>query len=117
LESLVWIGSSKKDLDNLPEVIGQEFGYGLYLTQNGEKHTNSKPLKGFGSANILELIEKDESGTYRAVYTIQMKDVVFVLHVFQKKSKHGIETPKQDIELIKNRLKQAQELYKKRSKS
>lgn len=112
MKALAWIGSSKKDLDNLPDGISHAFGYGLYLAQKGEKHTNSKPLKGFGSANIIELIEKDESGTYRAVYTIQMKNIVFVLHVFQKKSKHGIETPQQDIELIKNRLKEAQGLYK-----
>jgi len=116
LKKLIWIGSSKKDLLKLPEDIINFFGYGLYLAQMGDLHEDSKILKGFGSADIIELIESDQSGTYRAVYTVKMAGVVFVLHVFQKKSKHGIKTPQSDIELIKNRLKQAQEIYKERYK-
>ncbi len=112
MKILRFISSSKKDLLKLPDGIRKSFGYGLYLAQVGEKADIGKVLKGFGSADILELIEADAAGTYRAVYTVQMKDVVFVLHVFQKKSKHGISTPKEDMELIKNRLKQAQEIYR-----
>ncbi len=78
----------------------------------GSKHDDAKVLKGFGSANVIEVIADDKGGTYRAVYTIQFSEVVFVLHVFQKKSKYGIETPKKDIELIENRLNQAAEMYK-----
>lgn len=88
------------------------FGYGLYLAQVGEQHEDAKVLKGFGGASVIEIIDSDKSGTYRAVYTIKMRNIVFVLHIFQKKSKHGIKTPKQDIDLIKNRLKQAEEIYK-----
>ena len=109
---LIWIGSSKKDLEDLPEDIVRAFGYGLYRAQVGEQHENAKILKGFGGAGVLELIESDGDGTYRAVYTIQMKEIVFVLHVFQKKSKQGIATPKKDIDLVKHRLKQAQIMYK-----
>lgn len=114
MKELFWIGSSKKDLLKLPEEIVDSFGYGLYLAQQGERSEDSKVLKGFGSADVIELLDDDASGTYRAVYTVRMSQVVFVLHVFQKKSKHGIETPKQDMELIKNRLKLAQQIYKER---
>lgn len=86
--------------------------FGLRLAQAGKKHPKGKPLKGFGGANVIELIDSDGSGTYRAVYTAKMPNTIFVLHVFQKKSKHGIATPKQDIDLIKSRLKRAQEIYK-----
>lgn len=112
LKELIWVGSSKKDLMSLPEDIEDAFGYGLFNAQKGKLPKNSKSLKGFGNAGIVEIIESDAAGTYRAVYTITMPEIVFVLHVFQKKSKEGIKTPKQDIELIKNRLKQAQEVYK-----
>lgn len=112
LKEIVWVGSSKKDLLSCSEDIKDAIGYGLFNAQKGKLPKGSKPLKGFGSAGIIEIIESDAAGTYRAVYTITMPEIVFVLHVFQKKSKEGIKTPKQDIELVKNRLKQAQEMYK-----
>lgn len=96
----------------MPEEIIDFMGSGLQVAQMGRKHEDAKPLKGFGGADVLELITMDASGTYRGVYTVKMKDVVFVLHVFQKKSKHGIATPQSDIELIKSRLKQAEQMYK-----
>lgn len=114
MKELYFIGSSEKDLKKLPEDTIDVFVYGLSMAQKGGKHPKSKVLKGFGSADVIELIDKDAHGTYRAVYTVKMPKVVFVLHVFQKKSKHGIATPKQDIDLIKNRLKMAQEIYKER---
>jgi phage-related protein len=112
IKELIWVGSSKKDLKNLPIEVMREIGYGLYRVQAGERPENSTILKGFGNAGVLEIKESDAAGTYRAVYTITMPEVIFVLHVFQKKSKEGIKTPQQDIELIKNRLKRAQEIYK-----
>lgn len=84
--------------------------------QLGRTPKSSKPLKGFGGSGVLEILTDDNAGTYRAVYTINMPEIVYVLHVFQKKSKHGIETPKKDMDLVRNRLKQAQELYKERLK-
>lgn len=113
---LEWIASSKKDLKKFPEEVQDAMGYGLLQAQEGEKNKKTKVLQGFGSADILEIIDEDSSGTYRAVYTVRYKEVVFVLHAFQKKSKQGIKTPQEDIELIKNRLKQAQELYEKEYK-
>jgi phage-related protein len=104
---LEWIGSSKKDLKELPETVVQVFGYALYLAQIGQKHEQAKPLRGFGSAGILEVVEDWRGNTYRAVYTVRYAVRVFVLHVFQKKSKSGVATPKADVELIRIRLKAA----------
>lgn len=112
MKKVVWLGSSKKDLAYFPEDIQDDMGYGLYLAQIGEEHKNAKVLKGFGGAGVVELIALDEAGTYRTVYTVTMPTAIFVLHVFQKKSKQGIKTPKQDIDLIKSRLKQVLAYYK-----
>lgn len=109
---LLWVASSKKDLSNFPDEIKRTMGFGLHQAQIGKKADNAKVLKGFGSADILEIIDEDSSGTYRAVYTVKCKDAIIVLHAFQKKSKQGIKTPERDIVLIRNRLKQAQEVYK-----
>jgi len=76
------------------------FGHALHFAQNGEKHDAAKPLKGFGGAGVLEVVENDEGGTYRAVYTVRYEEVVFVLHCFRKKSKSGIATPKEDSAVI-----------------
>lgn len=111
LKKLVWIGSSKKDLMKLPKEVVDTFGYGLYLAQKGAMHPDTKVLQGFSSAGVVEIKTSDTAGTYRAVYTIKLEDVLFVLHVFQKKSKQGIKTPQADIDLIKSRLKDAQEIY------
>ena len=92
--SLEWIGSSKKDLKALPAEVIDVFGYALHLAQTGQKHEQAKPLRGFGSADILEVVEDWRRDTYRAVYTVRYAARVFVLHVFQKKSKSGIATPK-----------------------
>lgn len=100
----------------LPADIIDFIGYELYIAQMGKFPKSAKPLKGFGGADVIEIIDSDESGTYRAVYTVKLQEFIYVLHVFQKKSKHGIETPKAEIDLIKNRLIQAQELYKDHSK-
>lgn len=107
MQRLEWIGSAKKDLLALPEEVVHVFGYALYLAQTGSKHDQAKALRGFGSAGVLEVVEDRRGDTYRAVYTVQFAARVFVLHVFQKKSKSGIATPKPDLDLIRNRLKVA----------
>lgn len=104
---LIWIGSSKKDLLSLPKDVQQFFGFALDFAQHGEKHDNARVLKGFGGAGILEIVENDIGGTYRAVYTVKFEEAVFVLHAFQKKSKQGIATPREEMEIIRNRLKVA----------
>ena len=104
---LAWIGSSKEDLSDLPRNVQREIGYALYLAQLGLEHINAKPLTGFGGRGVLEVVEDDTGGTYRAVYTVKFKEAVYVLHAFQKKSKKGRETPKEEMEIIKKRLKLA----------
>jgi phage-related protein len=111
LKPLQWLGSARDDLADLPEDIRDDFGYALFQAQQGKKSGKAKPLKGFTGAGVLEVVELDEGGTYRAVYTVIFKKVIFVLHVFKKKSKHGIATTKQDIDLIKFRLKLAKQMY------
>lgn len=104
---LFWLGSSKKDLLALPAAVRKFFGHALDFAQRVEQHEAAKFLKGFGSAGVLEIVEDDTGGTYRTVYTVRFAEAVFVLHVFQKKSKRGIETPKPDIDIIRQRLKAA----------
>jgi len=107
MKALYWIGSSRKDIREMPEEVRDAFGFALFLAQQGQKHEQAKPLRGFGSAEVLEVVENDRDGTYRAVYTVRFTHAVYVLHCFQKKSASGIATSQQDIELIKARLKQA----------
>jgi phage-related protein len=107
LRPLEWIGSSKKDLQALPDEVIDVFGYALHLAQAGGKHVQAKPMHGFGSAGVLEVIEDWRGDAYRAVYTVRFEERVFVLHVFQKKSKSGIATPKRDLDLVHQRLKVA----------
>ena len=94
----------------LPLDVRKFFGHALDFAQRGGQHDAAKVLKGFGGAGVIELVENDEGGTYRAVYTVKFKEAVFVLHCFQKKSKSGIATPKEDMEVIRDRLKVAEAL-------
>ena len=87
-------------------------GYALYQAQTGRKASSAKPLRGFGGAGVLEIVEDHQTDTYRAVYTVKFSEFVYVLHAFQKKSKKGIATPKPDIDLIKRRIRAAEEHYK-----
>jgi phage-related protein len=93
---------------DLPEEVIDVFGYALYLAQTGKKHEQAKPLQGFGSAGVLEIIEEWQGNAYRAVYTVRFRHAVFVLHVFQKKAKRGNSTPRVDLDLIRARLNAAE---------
>ena len=94
-----------------PEGVKDVLGYALHLAQHGEKHLDAKPLKGFGGAKTLEVVEDHQDDTYRAVYTVKFEGYVYVLHCFQKKSKKGIATPKPDMDKIRARLKDAELLH------
>ena len=106
-----WIGSSKDDLSAFPEPVKRRVGRALWDAQIGLKAPFAKPLKGFGSAGVLEIVDDFDGDTYRAVYTVQFEKIVYALHAFQKKSRKGRATPKADIELIKARLSRAKEDY------
>ena len=112
IKEIYWIGQSLKDLKKMPKAISETFAYGIRVAQQGGRVLNSKILKGFGNAKLIELKESDRSGTYRLIYTVEMKEIIFILHVFQKKSKQGIATPKKEMDLIESRLKLAKEIYK-----
>lgn len=111
LKEVYWIAGAREDLRRFPEAIRLTMGYALYLAQAGDKHTDAKPLRGFGGAGVLEVVEDYDGDTYRAVYTVRLKDAIYVLHAFQKKSKKGGTTPQQDINLIKERLQKAAKHY------
>jgi phage-related protein len=101
------MSSARKDLQAMPEAVQDTFGFALHLAQTGGKHGQAEPLKGFGSAGVLEVLESGAGSTYRAVYTVKIAGAVYVLHCFQKKSTAGIATPKPDMDLVHERLKAA----------
>ncbi len=111
IKPVIWIGRSKGDLVAFPEEVVSVIGYALYEAQKGNKHPNAKPLKGFGGAGVLEVVEDYDGDTYRAVYTVRLSGRVYVLHAFQKKSKKGAKTPEAEIDLLKARLKRAEEMH------
>jgi phage-related protein len=111
---LEFIGSSRDDLSDFPLESKMEIGFALRAAQKGEKADNAKPLKGFGGASVLQITSNFDGDTYRTVYTVQIKGMIYVLHAFQKKSTEGSKTSLNDISKIKARLKTAIELHAER---
>ena len=112
LKPVVWIGSSRKDLRAFPGPVQDHVGYALYIAQCGRKHRDAKVLSGFGGAGVVEVVKDFRGDTFRAVYTLRYAGTVYVLHAFQKKSKTGSETPQRELELIKQRLSEAERIDK-----
>jgi phage-related protein len=110
---LDWIGSSKRDFLRFPEPVKDEIGNALGIAQFGGKHPAAKPWKGRGPG-VLEVVEDHDGDTYRAVYTVRFREVVYVLHAFQKKSPKGIKTAQSDVDLVEQRLKVARQDYERR---
>jgi phage-related protein len=110
--SVIWVGSSRRDLRAFPAEVRRDIGYALYAAQNGETDPSAKPLRGFGGGGVLEIIARYRGGTWRAVYTVRYAEAVYVLHAFQKKSKRGIETPQKEMELVRQRLSEAERLHR-----
>jgi phage-related protein len=106
-----WVGRSKEDLRRFPEEVRRRVGGALWDAQLGRKASYAKPLRGFGGAGVLEVVDDFDGNTYRAVYTVRFSGAVYVLHAFQKKSKRGSGVPKPDLDLIDQRLARAQEDY------
>lgn len=106
LRPLVWMGDSRKNIREFPEEVRTSVGYALQLVQAGEISLEAKHFKGVGSG-VYEIVKRYDSDTYRAVYAVKIAETIYVLHAFQKKSKKGIKTPQADIELIKQRYKDA----------
>jgi phage-related protein len=110
---LDWVGSSKKDFFSFPEPVKDAMGYALGLAQLGGKHPSAKPWKGLGPG-VFEVVDDHDGETYRAVYTVRFKEVVYVLHAFQKKSPKGVKTARVDVDLVEQRLKVALQDYEAR---
>ena len=113
MKEVVWVGSSLEDLCEFPDDVQDEIGYALYQAQIGLKARNAKPLTGIESG-IMEIVSDYDKNAYRAVYAVKIGEVIYVLHCFQKKSTKGISTPKKDINLIEQRLKDAKRIEKER---
>jgi phage-related protein len=107
---LEFMGTSREDLSEFPDEVKYCIGFALRTAQKGGKHSDAKPLKGFKGAGVLEIVSAFDGNTFRAVYTVRIKGVIYVLHAFQKKSRKGISTPKTEIDTIKRRLKEAESL-------
>jgi phage-related protein len=112
LKLVEWIGSSREDLRAFPGEVREVMGEALYRAQQGDEHPAAKALKGFGGRSVLEIVDDHHGGTYRAIYTVKLTNAIYVLHAFQKKSKKGIATPRHEIELIRARLKRAEEHHR-----
>ena len=115
LRPLRWIASTKRDFQEFPTRVQNGFGFELYLAQTGQHPPSAKLMKGLGDG-IVELVDDFDSDTYQAVYTVRFVDAVYVLHAFKKKSKQGIKTPQPDIDLVKRRLRDAEQDYAERSR-
>lgn len=114
LKPVIWVGSSRKDLRAFSRQVRADIGRAIYAAQMGDTDPAAKPLKGFGGTRVMEIVDRHDTNTYRAVYTVQFAGIIYVLHAFQKKSKRGIATPQKDIELIRRRLADAGRLHKER---
>src|ERR1039457_5682820 len=104
LKPVIWVGSSRKDLRAFPRQVRADIGQALYAAQMGDTDPAAKPLKGFGGTRVMEIVDRHDTNTYRAVYTAQFAGIIYALHAFQKKSKRGIATPQKDIERKSTRL-------------
>jgi phage-related protein len=111
---LTWLGSSRTDLKRFPQQVRRDMGNALYAAQRGEVDPAAKPLRGFGGVRVMEIVDRHDTNTYRAVYTAQFDEAIYVLHAFQKKSNRGIATPAREIELVRRRLAEAERLHRRR---
>jgi phage-related protein len=111
LKPVFWIGNTKAELSPLAEDVRDEVGQALFEAQRGGRHASAKPLSGYGDAGVLEIVSDYRGDTFRAVYTVRWPAGIYVLHVFQKKSKTGIRTPKADLALIDSRLQRLKQMH------
>jgi phage-related protein len=109
----VWLGSSKDVLRSFPKPVRRKLGQSLWEAPLGHFPYGAKPLQRFGGASVVEMLADHDGNAYRAVYTVRFADFIYILHVFQKKSKKGAKTPPNVVELIRRRLKIAEMHYAK----
>ncbi len=109
-----WMGSSRKDLKTFPKPVQRDVGQAIYAAQRGEEYPSVKALRGFGGRLVLEIVAPFDGDTYRAIYTVRLRDVIYVLHAFQKKARRGSSTPQKQIDMIRQRLAEAERDYRER---
>lgn len=97
---------------SFPRPVRRDIGIALYAAQHEELDPAARPMKGFGGSSVVEIVSDYRGDTWRAVYTVRFAEAVYVLHVFQKKSKRGIATPRKDLDLIRQRLAEAERLHR-----
>jgi phage-related protein len=114
LKPIRWIGTSLRDLRSFPRAVRVDIGHALFTAQEGKTDPAAKPLKGFGGARVFEIVASHNGNAWRAVYTVRFQDAIYVLRVFQKQSTKGIATPKREIDLIKQRLAEAERDHRER---
>jgi phage-related protein len=114
LKPVRWVGTSRRDLRALPLAVRREIGQALFTAQQGKTDPAAKPLKGFGGASVMEIVAPYRGDAWRAIYTVKFQEVIYVLHVFQKKSTQGIATPVRHLELLRKRLADAQRDHRER---
>lgn len=108
-------GIIEKGSEGLPEAGPRRYRAGSLHRADGRNGSRGEAANRFGGATVMEIIDRHYTNTYRAVYTVQFADAIYVLHAFQKKSKRGVATPQKDLDLIRRRLAEAQRLYRQRS--
>ena len=106
---LVWLGNSRRNIQAFPVAAQKTIGDELQLIQFGGMPKDAKPFKGVGGG-VFEIAFRHDTEAYRTGLAVQLGGKIYVLHASQKKSKRGIATPKADVELIKQRYKEAKEL-------
>jgi phage-related protein len=106
-----WIKGARKDFEDFPQGAQLDMAWALTILAEGRMPDIAKPLTGFGSG-VMELALKHRGDAFRVVYALQIGDDIWVIHAFQKKSKTGIKTPKQELDLIHERLKRLKERLK-----
>jgi phage-related protein len=111
---IIWVGPSRRDLRSFPREVRRDIGQSLYAAQQGETDPSAKPLKGLGGSSVIEIVAEHRGGAWRAVYTVRFAEAIYVLHAFQKKSKIGIATPNKEMNLVHQRLAEAERLHRER---
>jgi phage-related protein len=108
---LVWVGSCRKDHQAFPPPVQHVVGYALHIAQIRGRHPTAKTLKGLQGTGVVEIIEDYDGDTFRLVYTVRLKERIYALHAFQKKSRLGISTPKKELDLSERRLREAEAIH------
>ncbi len=117
MKDIEWVGRSRDALREFPQDVRRTMGFALREAQRGDKNERAKPLKGFGGAGVLEIVDDFDSDTYRTMYTVRFVDTVYVLHAIQKKSTHGIETPQRKMDTVRRNLARAEQVEAERTKA